>query len=868
MRIFSRESKLLDLLLIAFIAVTLAGCGGGKSNTLPPIGGSGDYLAGYVKDSSGLPVSGASIIVDGSETGFTTDISGFFKLNHPNYTVPKMIGTHQITIVINGVILFSKQVIVSPGANLVIKALDGDDPSIGNFGTLQGTVRSAGSDSAGGATGAPLPGANVLVISEQGTLVQTVSGADGTYLLERVPAFPSRVLVVKEGYKVHIEQLDIFPGQTIIKDFVLMPLSPPHPEGILIHGQVVAGEWGPPPLAEKDPSPSHPEPWPWPNGTPVEGARVDIYIAPHNGDPTNPPPPGMGGGMMDTMPMGFAPPPDMPQGQYHKVTFTGPDGRFRFDPIPNVYGFFITVQKEGYFDYKDSIVVEGRNDIEILVALRPVFIGRVIFHVRDQSGAPLPQTFIGGIKDPMDYWMPPDDNPFAGQGETGAYLANERENLDSDRFKDFPPPSSFPKPPFPPESGMFAGFTDWNGDFVVENIGMGHWLYLAFKPGYLPYFSEFWVNEWGPTEIWITLTDNRPMSGSVSGSVMSIDGSPVSKAMVELLQYAYAEPGGDGSTGVRKYTQFLPPSGGSAESGSGESGQGSTQPGTPPIPPGFFVGYTDENGYVRFEGVPEGYWTVHVAKEGFEDGWSDVQVYPGQESSFTMVLNPYPYPGRETTVHGAVYEGGFVVMGEPGGDGGTDPGIYPPPPQVPVPGAHVWFSGPGNLEVIAGEAVTDREGRFTVTLMNGEYTVGIEKEGYYPYNDWLFASGGTMEVAYFIEKIPIDPTRKIPVSGHVYESDFLPLNYFDSPRPPEFQGTPIPGVLIEAVRPDGTLFATATTDDTGYYTFELAGGPYELRLTKDGYYPTFWPLFVDPNYPQNYTDVVLYMSRGGPPPNQ
>src|SRR5213592_4337516 len=68
--------------------------------------------------------------------------------------------------------------------------------SLGGAGTLRGTVRDA--------SGAPAPGAIVEISNAvTGYSVQTVSGADGAYLVGSIPPNTYRVRVFLPGFQVY-----------------------------------------------------------------------------------------------------------------------------------------------------------------------------------------------------------------------------------------------------------------------------------------------------------------------------------------------------------------------------------------------------------------------------------------------------------------------------------------------------------------------------------------------------------------------------------------------------------------------------------------------------------------------------------------
>src|SRR5258705_6135231 len=66
-------------------------------------------LRGTVKDANGLPMAGASVILDGTKRGTVTDASG-------NYELKVSPGTYTLIISYVGVITQRKQVTITAGA--------------------------------------------------------------------------------------------------------------------------------------------------------------------------------------------------------------------------------------------------------------------------------------------------------------------------------------------------------------------------------------------------------------------------------------------------------------------------------------------------------------------------------------------------------------------------------------------------------------------------------------------------------------------------------------------------------------------------------------------------------------------------------
>lgn len=619
--------KKFALILVALSILVVAGCGGGGGGgggTVLPPGGT-HTISGILTDTSGAPLAGLEVTIDGQGTGVMTDSTGHFSLSASRFP-GGVAGHHKIGVRKDGVAIAEQGRDFASGESDFRMGFKPPEPGggSGGTGTMEGRVFNADTE-------APIEGADVLLISPFGDFLQTQSAADGTYSFTDAPAGDDFAIVIKDGFRTKFSDVTIPEGGTLNKDFGLVPLGGTTVTGIKVYGTVTDKE----------------------AGTPIEGATVEIYIEPFmppymgggGGGTTN----SGGGGMMGGPGTGSRPEPSPPpydEKDYYRQTTTDANGYYEFLDVSGV-NLTIFIHKDGYRPYRDYFSLVDRTELKNDVQLVKVYYGSLSGNVTKDSGGPVEGAEVvaslwgGGGVMPMN----PPGPPTAGGGtgsDSGTGTSEPGQGM-----------------PYPGDiDGYYQTSTDASGNYSFDKLPEGDYYISVYKNGFEPgYDTVTIVRDTAATKNFVL---NHIPSGTIKGKVTDNKGNPLAGASVGLDYYYMM---GDGTRPP------MPP-----QNGGYGSSSDPTKPGAYFYPwPGGWWTVTDENGNYELTYVPVGDQPVVAWMEGYLDDHKTVTVTDGQTSTQDFSLTPLSEVPRAVlsgivtdAVTGAPIPGVYIYLSGPG----------------------------------------------------------------------------------------------------------------------------------------------------------------------------------------------------------
>lgn len=408
-----------------------------------------------------------------------------------------------------------------------------------------------------------------FTVTIQGSTNSAAVGADGNFLLVGVSPGPQTLVFSNstdtEGAVIICE---VFPGQT-----TSVGLVAPRPVGFIsgvVNGQ---GEGGERPLAGAVVS-----------ATPI----VD-----------------------DTEPVS-----QLGNGRPHLVTFTGTSGEFTLRGLlPGRY--LVTASRRGFFDGRQSIVVEARRAVAVNFVLRPA---------PDTSGsiAGLIETETGSGRRPVAaaFISLTESNPIT-PGPPGFVPGNPgtvaEVTVGGGGGGSLPSP---PEPGIPPVRAFFTTSDD-SGRYRLEGVPAGNYTLNVFKEGFAGQNRTVTVVSSQTLPADFVLINN---SGSVAGQVQSTAGAPLAEAGIFFLP--------DDPFGV------IPAGGGTVE----PSTVSADANGLALFPPTRFFATTDREGRYAAR-VEAGNYNAVASAAGHQSQRLPVSVSVGQTSTLNFQLTPGDDPG-------------------------------------------------------------------------------------------------------------------------------------------------------------------------------------------------------------------------------
>jgi len=678
------RSRLFWLTCAGLLVVMLAACGGHSVVTPPPSGFT--HLSAQAVDNDGNPLAGASVRVDGKDTGVTTDANG-------NFTVPASAfprggkAAHEMSFGKDGVVLGAEDVVPEDNADGTISFGQGDGTA-----TVTGTIYDE-------VTGDPIDQAEVLLFSIDLGVFLTQSN-QGVYSVENVAAGDWQVAAFKLGYNPQMASVSVADGATVTQDLALSPIGSITPgDGLKVKGVLRDSK----------------------TNAPIGGAHLELMAdTGYCGMPETSVYNDVKGGFDET-PSGGAvgaadssDPGCMPyryDPQYQETT-SNADGTFEFDNDVVGYSIWMNYSADGYLPgshYEDINGKTGELDLEL--TLDPLVLTSISGKVVDEHGDAVEGAYVefifgaggGPILANMDVpagmdlqdmaanggevrsdtGSPPPPAAMGMPGADGTAGWAEWESANSgggpapdsnsgadnslmQRYRyEHQKGSRSASDDAPYFNGYYSATTGADGTFEFTDVPAGQYYVFASAYKHLTYNGEFEAKE-DPAENYVEIELPEVPVGAVEGTVTDDEGNPIEDALVNCTQ-PYVDP----------FT------------------------------------YTDAAGHYRIENVPTGDWIVGAYKTGFLTVSKDATVTENQTVAVDLVLTKYEAPPMDTiTITGRL------------SDGADNTGIE---------SADLVFTPVD--DTLGGEyhrhVVTGTNGEYSTTLIpNTEYNLLVQKTGY------------------------------------------------------------------------------------------------------------------------------------------
>jgi protocatechuate 3,4-dioxygenase beta subunit len=688
------------LLFVAAMMVSACGGGGGGTTPNPPTPADFDRMTATVTDSSGEPVEGLAVRVDGTATGVATNTAGQFELTAANF--PGGVDrAHEISLGRNGVVLGADEFVPSQNRTLNLRfgqnfglPDDGGNPvPTGDPGRLEGNIFDE-------TTEEMLSGVEVMLSSPSG-FVQFTTTDGGHYAFEEVPSGNCRLTAYLPGYKQGAASVEVNADETTVKHLALVPRGSIDPgDGLVISGTLLDSD----------------------TGAPISGAELSMYVdTGYYGMPVPE--------LMDDMDewadsaTGWAEAaPGMPREgsmmweydpQFQNTT-TAADGSFEFPQPVAGYSIYLDYYASGYLNGTHYEMIDGRTGtLNLNLELEPFVATSVTGTVVDDLGEPVAGAYVefiwqgdwGGTlyEDGMDLAMPamPADEMFENGMDNrsdnnvpppGAPMPDSSGQGDWDDFADIGAgaPGSEGANSAPGASGvdnqmmqrfrwenqqgertssdaMFFGYysasTDENGEFTLTDVPAGPYYVFSSAYRHLAYDGTCELLENSAENVLTITLPNVPV-GAVEGYITDETGQPVPDTLVNC-----------------------------------------TQPNVDPFT------YTDENGYYLIENVPAGDWIIGAYKSGYMTMQQETVITADATAQVDLAIYEY----EPTPVDTIAYSGQVVDGIDNGGVGDAD----------------IVFTPVNNEYGGYYQHVTSSEGgSYAAALIPTEYNVLIQREGY------------------------------------------------------------------------------------------------------------------------------------------
>jgi hypothetical protein len=608
MEVISMKARAMFYLLIALITLWAVSCKGGSDGPFT-------RFTGMVYDSEGKPISDMAVLVNGANTGITSDGEGVFTLDPGNFSAG-VNSPNRISIGNGGVVIASREIVPLETHNFVFQFPKADGPT----GSVTGSTFDDFSTQ-------PLDGVQITLFNPELGLFRTESGQDGTFYFQGVPVGGYRLTAHKEGYNVGIAMLEVTANNETYQGIALQPKNKPHfQEGILVKGTIIDSKtgWGIEganvTMTVETGYFGLPEPWSGNDGEPTPGDPVPLA------EPNSP---------------DYMSPPVRYDPQYQETT-TQTDGYFEFAEPAIGYSIFLSFWKDGYLSgnyYMDILDLD--EDVVLELELTPLVMTSAHGKLIDDIGQPIKNAWVEFIFAGIEIPIYPGGGPTTGMPNDptwDGYKDAVGENEGSGGSAPQPPPSfggdnpdqndpldnpmmqryrwehqneregaSMGDEPF---SGYYSTTTNDNGEFSFDTLPVGAYYVFASAYKHLSVSTDIKTVE-DPVANYFEFTLERIPVGSVIGVVKDEKGLVVANALVNCVQ-PYIDP----------------------------------------------FAYTNENGEFRIDNVPAGNWIVSAFKYGYITDSQDASIGEDQVVTLNLVITSYT-PPQVTTVHftGRVIDG-------------------------------------------------------------------------------------------------------------------------------------------------------------------------------------------------------------------
>ena len=605
------------LLVISFAMILLfTACSNGENGPF-------DRFSAQVFDSNGNALDGVTVLVNGQNSGITSDNNGFFQLG-PSYFTNGVDSVNRVSIGERGIVLASREIVPSNTHNLVFQF----PKASGNTGAVSGSIYDD-------YTAEPLNGVKVIIFNENLGLFQSVSNINGNFDFFQVPEGNYQITAKQDDYHTGIAMVQVNSNDLTYQGISLQPSNKArYQDGIMVSGYIVDAD----------------------TKAPLSGASISMTVdtgylgmpEPWMEDPIEPMPlpdeefkDGFQGDGQDMgMSMGdFAPSRYDPQ---YQETITDSNGYFEFKYPAIGYGLYLTYWKDTYLSGNDYFDIYGEKENLVLsLELKPLVMTSATGKVVDELGQPVKGAYLELIfaGDEIKYYE--DDFTPLGLPADPGWQGMEEIAGDA-AFGGIPqPPPGMPRDggsgnPFDnplmqkyrwekthdrngESMGMFSGFYGVNtndlGEFSIDELPAGAYYYFVSAYRHQADSGDLIVVE-NPAENYYEFTIPNIPVGSVVGTVVDEFGKVLPNALVNCVQ--------------------------------------------PRIDP---FAYTDENGEYRIDNIPIGNWIVSAFHYGYLT--QSIDTYIGEDEVVTINMQVQSYiPPEVTTVHftgrilnGNTYEG-------------------------------------------------------------------------------------------------------------------------------------------------------------------------------------------------------------------
>ncbi len=582
-------------LLIA-IAVSLSACSGGSDGPF-------DRFTAQALDSDGNPLDGVAVLVNGSNSGITSDNQGFFQIDE-SYFSKGINSVNRVSIGERGIVFASREIVPSHNRNVIFQFAKSKGPT----GAVTGYVYDDYSTM-------PLSNAKLILMNENLGLFQCVTHNEGYFNFFNIPEGNYRLSVRAEGYHAGIAMIRVDADGLTYQGVSLQPQNKARfEEGVMVSGYVLdtvtqapisgvsltmtvdTGYIGMPEPWMDGPENNNPLPDEWEEGSPGDGIS--------------------------------SPAPPRYDSQYQE-TETNQDGYFEF-PDPAIgYGIFLNYWKDGYTSDNEYFdIYDAHEDLSLNLTLKALVMTSATGKVVDDDGLPIKGAYVEFIfageeiknyhGDDSQFGMPSDPGwdgfeeavgnsrgggePQAPSGMSDPDNQNPVDNPIMQRYRwehqNEREGSYF--------GGGYTGFyavnTDDQGEFTIDELPVGAYYYFVSAYKHQSDNGDLEVVENPESNYFEFVLANIPV-GSVMGVVVDEFGKAIPDALVNCVQ--------------------------------------------PNIDP---FAYTNELGEYRIDNIPVGYWIISAFKYGYitESFGTDI----GEDEVITIDHAIHSYePPVVTTVH-------------------------------------------------------------------------------------------------------------------------------------------------------------------------------------------------------------------------
>jgi hypothetical protein len=658
-RIFVLTSLVLFLLMIS-------ACSNGG------VVGPFDRFTAQALDSNGNPLSGVSVLVNGSITGISADSSGYFQLDESSFT-QGINSVNRVSIGQNGIVLVTREIVPMHTQELIFQYPKSNKPAGAVLGYTYDDYSAE-----------PLEGVQLILMNEKLGLFQAKSGTTGEFCFTGIPEGNYQLTAQKEKYHLGVAGVVVEAGGATYQGVSLQPMNKARFEdGVMVRGYIFDSNTMAPiegvSLSMTVDTGYMGMPEPWMQMEDGESPPTDPYYGGPGDDPdTN---------YRESMPPMYDP-------QYQETT-TNADGYFAFTDPAIGYGLSLNYWKDGYLSGNEYKNIYGlAEDLTLSLMMKPLIMTSACGIVKDGNGDPIKGAYVEFIfaGDEIKYYnddpsgpllgMPADpgwggfedavgQNEGSGGGGRGAPQAPpgmggtfgdgsdplDNPLLQNYRWENQNGRQGASAPYF---TGYYSANTDDNGEFCFDSLPAGAYYYFASAYKHQAVSGDLTVVEDSAENNFEFVCPSIPV-GSVFGVVKDNKGVPVVDALVNCVQ-PYVDP----------------------------------------------FAYTDSNGAYRIDNVPTGNWIVSAFKYGYITDSFNTAIGEDAEVEINLHLEVYDPPAVTT-----VYFSGKVI------DGSTGQGVE---------GARMIFTTANNA--FFSDLTSGPGGFYNGQLIATEYNVLIQHPDY------------------------------------------------------------------------------------------------------------------------------------------